>query len=80
MGSRYIHHFHNHGHCNFGAGLDSISFIEQLRNNIKSIIISIYYVIPGKNFILFLRESEWRNNQNKFNNKSLFQSFEETAI
>ena len=28
--SRYIHHVHNHGHGNFGAGLDSTSHIEQL--------------------------------------------------
>lgn len=60
--------------------MDSTSHIEQLWHNIKSIIKSIYYIIPVKNFILFLREIEWRRNQNKFENKSIIQSLEETAL
>jgi len=76
--SGYTHHFHNHGHDDFDETLDSISHAEQLWNNLKSIIKKIYFYIPNNNFVLYLRESEWRRNQKKFDdNKNIMTSFEE---
>ena len=55
------------------------SHVEQLSNNLKSIIIKIYFYIPNNNFVLYLRESEWRRNQKKIDsNKNIMTSFEET--
>ena len=77
--SGYTHHVHNHGHGDFGEALDSTSHVEQLWNNLKSIIKKIYFFIPNNNFVLYLRESEWRRNQKKFDsNKNIMTSFEET--
>lgn len=64
--SGYTHHAHNHGHGEFGEGLDSTSHIEQLWHHLKSLIKNIYSSIPSINFALFLREVEWRRNQKKF--------------
>ena len=47
----YEHSVHNHGHGDFGAGVDSTSHIEQLWHNLKHIIISIYYIIPFEKYI-----------------------------
>ena len=44
----------------FDFGLSSTSHIENLLANIKNQIKSIYNKIPNKNFIYFLRESEFR--------------------
>ena len=74
----YIHHLHNYRHGDFGEALGSTSHIEQLWNNLKSIIKKIFFYIPNNNFVLYLRECEWRRNQKKFaNNKNIMSSFEE---
>ena len=78
INSGYTHHVHNHGHGDFGENIDSISHIEQLWHNLKFYIKKIYYLIPSTNFVLFLKEAEWRRNQKKFDNKVPFESFEET--
>ena len=51
----YAHSVHNHGHGNFGFCMNSTSHIESLWSNIKTLIKSIYTVIPTDNFNLFLR-------------------------
>ena len=58
---------HNHGHGDFGRGLESTSNIEQLWAHLKGIIKNIYNIIPHKQFILFLREAEFRRNIKDFN-------------
>ena len=60
--SGYIHSTHIHAQGNFGNGNDSTSHIEQLWAHLKLIIKKIYNTIPKKNFIYFLRESEFRRN------------------
>ena len=65
--SGYIHSVHNHGHGDFGRGLESTSNIEQLWAHLKGIIKNIFYIIPHKQFILFLREAEFRRNIKDFN-------------
>ena len=62
----------------FGENIDSTSHIEQLWHNLKFYIKKIYYLIQSNNFLLFLREAEWRRNQKKFDYKDPFESFEET--
>ena len=56
----YIHHIHNHGHGYFSLGIDCASHVEQLWSILKCIIKNLYYSIPHKNFITFIRESEPR--------------------
>ena len=58
--SGYFHHVHTHGHRDFGVGSDATSHIEQLWAHLKSIIKKIYHTIPTENFVLFMRESEFR--------------------
>ena len=53
---------HTHDHDDFGCGTDSTSHIEQLWADLKSIIKNIYRTISIENFVLFLRESEFRWN------------------
>ena len=54
--------------------------IENTFANIKDKIKRIYLQIPNKNFLLFLREAEWRRNmatKNKdYKSKDLFEIFE----
>ena len=76
----YEHSVHNLVHCVFSAGVDSTIHIEQLWHNLKHIITSIYYIIPSRNFILFLREAEFRRNTKKFSNNSLSKDFETVCI
>ena len=72
--SGYIHSKHNHGHSDFGLGLESTSHFEGLWVQLKNNIRNIYYVIPEDNFLLFLRESEFRRNINNFDsNKKWFE-------
>ena len=50
----------------FGLGLNSTSHIESIWSQLKAIIKKIYYVIPKKNLLYFIREGEWRiKNKNK---------------
>ena len=77
--SGYVHSVHNHGHGNFGSGLDSTSHIEALWSNLKSLIKTVYTVIPKENFSLFLREAEFRRNFKKFNNNNIMKEYDEIA-
>ena len=58
--SVWEHETHNHGAGDFGFETHSTSHIENLWSNLKYQIKSIYNKIPNKNFIYFLRESEFR--------------------
>ena len=40
--------------------LNSSSHIESLWNSLKLLIKSTYKIIPQKNFLLFLKEAEWK--------------------
>ena len=68
----YAHHVHNHGHGDFGLGIDSTSHVEQLWSHLKSIIKNLYYSIPHKNFITFIREAELRHNISNYTNERKF--------
>ena len=68
----YIHSVHNHGHGDFGLGLDSTSNIENIWAYLKSLIKRIYNNIPIKNFILFLREEEFRRSINNLTNNQKY--------
>ena len=49
-----------------GLCLNSTSHIESIWSQSKAIIKKIYYVIPKKNLLYFIREGEWRlRNKNK---------------
>lgn len=78
----YKHSINTHGHGDFGEGLDSTSHIEQLWNHLKYLIKEIYNVIPSNNFVLFLREVEWRRNYSKFDANKMpeISAFEDAAM
>ena len=64
--SNYNHEVHIHGpHWNFGFRLHSTSLIEGILGTLKNKITKIYNCIPADNFILFLREAEFRYNLSK---------------
>lgn len=75
--SGIVHSVYNHGHGNFGYGFDSTSHIESLWSTLKSLIKSIYTVIPKDNISLFLLEAEFRRNIKKFNNNNIMKEFDE---
>lgn len=75
-----MHHTHNHGNGDFGYGLDSTSHTESLWANIKSLIKSIYNVIPSENIKLFLKEGEFRRTVKKFKNGAFIKEFEEILL
>ena len=52
----------NNGYGDFGYALDSTSHIESLWANLKSLIKSIYSIIPSENISFFLREAEFLRN------------------
>ena len=56
----YINFSFNHSLGNFGSRLLSTSRIESVWSELKSIIKKIYSTIRSKNFIYFLKESEYR--------------------
>lgn len=57
----YIHEIHVHGpNGNFGLDAHSASHIEGVWGTLKQKITKIYGKIPDDNFILFLREAEFR--------------------
>ena len=58
----YSHEVHNHGRGQFGFDYSSTAHIENLWANMKKILITIYGIMPQKNFPLFLRECELRYN------------------
>ena len=55
--SNYVHEVHS---GNFGFGVHSTSIIEGAWGTLKGILKRIYGYIPADNFILFLREAEFR--------------------
>ena len=63
-----------------GYGIDSTSHIESLWSNIKSLIKSFYTVILSENFVLFLKEGEFRRNVKKFKKEAYITKFEEKLI
>ena len=79
--SGYNHSIHTHGHGDFGEGLDSSSHIEQLWQYLKQLIKEVYKIIPMNNFVLFLREAEWRRNYSKFDSNKISEisAFEDAA-
>ena len=58
--SGYTHISHNHHNGIFGTGLHWTTHIEAIWNIIKSKIKNMYYVIPNKHFLQFVREAEYR--------------------
>ena len=67
--SNYVHEVHIHGpNGNFGFCFLSTSHIEGLWGTLKSIINKIYNCVPCDNFILFLREAEFRYKLNRLAN------------
>ena len=44
----------------FGFVINSTSHIDSIWSQLKSILKKIYYIIPHNNFIMYLRETEWR--------------------
>ena len=56
----YIREVHIHEASDFGYGVNSTSHIESIWSQLKSVIKNIYYIIPHQNFLLYLRETEWR--------------------
>ena len=74
--SGYIHSKHNHGAGDFWEGYDSTSHIESVWNQLKNYIKSMYTIIPSDNFILYLKESEFRRNINHLDfNKKILELF-----
>lgn len=61
----FTHETHIHGGGDFGLGYHSTSHIENLWANLKKTIRSIYGIMPKKDFILYLREAEFRINISK---------------
>ena len=56
--SGYTHLTFNHGHGNFGHGVNSTSHIEGLWSYVKSSIKKIYHNILTKGLLYFIKESE----------------------
>ena len=85
--SDYRHITHNHSIGSFGVGSNSSAYIENSWANLKDKIKKLYYNIQNSNFILFLKESEWRRN-NIYKSKSekikdiidIFKYVNDTAI
>ena len=73
----YSRDIHIHGGGDFDLGVNSTSHIESIWSQMKAILKHIYYIIPHQNFILFLRETEWRlTNRNKRINEKINEFFE----
>jgi len=68
--SGYIQSMHNLGH-----GLDSTIHIESLWSILKSLIKNTYNIIPHEDFILFLKESEFRRNTNHLRSQEKWNEF-----
>ena len=49
-----------HGGGDFGIGIESTSHIKSRWGQIKSKIKEIYHIIPPKQFILFVKECEYK--------------------
>ena len=60
LNSGYRRFRHVHGRHDFGFGLQSTSHVKSIWTELKLNIKSIYKSIPSKNFLYFLRESEWK--------------------
>ena len=74
----YIRDMYIHGGGDFSLRLNSSSHIESIWSQLKAIIKKMYYIIPFKNFGLFLWEVEWRiKKKNKNINEKISELFEE---
>lgn len=71
------HSVHNHGYGDFGMGNESTSHIESVWGNLKNLIKNFYYSIPSTNFILFLREAEFRHSIASFSASNKWKVFTE---
>ena len=71
----YRHDRHVHGGGDFGYGLNSTSHIESIWEQLKACIKNIYYIIPNRNILLFLREAEFRIKNNDKNLESKIKQF-----
>ena len=71
----YHHSVRKFGHSDFGYGYESTSHIESVCGNLKNIIKRIYYPIPNNNFVLFLKEAEFRREISGFANNIKWQNF-----
>ena len=58
----YTHEIHIHGGGDFGRGNHSTSHIENYWAQFKNLITRIYGTIPKKNYVLLVREIEFRIN------------------
>jgi len=69
----YIRYEHNHAQGNFGRGVQSTSHSENIWNIFKSDIKANYKSIPCKDFLLFLKEEEFKycNRHLNYENKIL---------
>ena len=56
----YNHIRHIHGRRDFGIGIQSTSHVESIWAQIKSKLKESYHVIPPNNFMLFVREIEYK--------------------
>ena len=68
--SLYTHSVHNHGHGDFGVGLDSTSYIKSLWSQIKTILKQTYNSIPSQSYFLFVWEAEFLIKIKNLNNIS----------
>ena len=64
-----------HGWGDFELELESTSYIESIWSQIKGKIKEIYYFIPGKKFILFVREVEYKIKTLSLNNTEKIANF-----
>ena len=73
----YIREMHINEAGDFGLGSSSTSHIESLWSQLKALLKNLYYIIPHKNFILYLREAEWRiKNKDKNINAKIKEFFD----
>ena len=73
----YQHLSHNHGGGDFGYGNQSKSHIESILGILKAKIKSVYNIIPSKNLLHFVRETEFKyKNRLKTNDEKLIEFLE----
>ena len=66
--SGYTHSIHIHGKHDFGFGLDSTSNIKGIWRILKNELKRVYANIHAKNFLLFLKEAEFKVKNKHLNN------------
>ena len=71
----YIRLEHNHGAGDFYFANESTSHAENLWNVLKTDVISTYFAIQNKDFLLFLREAEYKYKNRKLCSDDLIKDF-----